>query len=105
MSINFKWPNRKKAASSARKRPTKGTGRDRLASKKPASGWTIKINPFAKTLAQIAEGDGEDSENEDYLKGYEAAQDAFTMMDEASDDFALGFMDGVMSMLPDDVIA
>ena len=27
------------------------------------------------------------------------------MMDEASDDFAIGFMDGVMSMLSDDVIA
>ena len=38
----------------------------------------------------------------EYFAGFEAAHAALEILDEASDDFVLGFYDGVMSTLPDD---
>ena len=110
MKIGFKWPSRTRTAAttSSRSRTTRAPrGRAALTAKKPAAGagagWTIRINPFApKTLAQIGEWEDDDFENLDYLAGFEAAQVALEILDEASDDFVQGFYDGVMSTLPDD---
>ena len=55
-------------------------------------------------MAQIADCDGDDM-SEEYYEGLEAALDALTQLEEASDDFVEGFLDGVMSMLPDDALA
>ena len=109
MKIGFKWPNRTKASASSRRASTARKprgGKGALSARKPAVGWTINLSNVPKrSLAQIADCDGEDSESEEYYEGLEAALEAFTLMEEASDDFASGFLDGVLSMLPEDALA
>ena len=102
MSFTFKWPSRKKPSSSARSRTAvarKPRGKEALSARKPASGWTIKLTGLKTSLAQIAEGDGDD-----YNLGLQAAYDALPE-DGFSDAFVEGFLDGVMEMLPGNALA
>ena len=112
MKIGFKWPSRTKvastkaASSASRRSAVKPRGKGALSSRKPATGWSIKFSASIpkRSLAQLADCDGDD-ESEEYYEGLEAAYDALTVLEEASDDFVEGFLDGVMSMLPDDALA
>ena len=113
MKIGFKWPSRtrvadtKAASSASRRASARPRGKGALSSRKPATGWSIKFSTSSiprRSLAQIADCDGDDM-SEEYYEGLEAALDALTQLEEASDDFVEGFLDGVMSMLPDDALA
>ena len=112
MKIGFKWPSRTKvadtkaASSASRRASARPRGKGALSSRKPATGWSIKFSASIpkRSLAQLADCDGDDK-SEEYYEGLEAALDALTQLEEASDDFVEGFLDGVMSMLPDDALA
>ena len=112
MKIGFKWPSRTKvadtkaASTASRRASARPRGKGALSSRKPATGWSIKFSASIpkRSLAQITDCEGDDK-SEEYYEGLEAALDALTLLEEASDDFVEGFLDGVMSMLPDDALA
>ena len=100
MSINFKWPSRKKASSSAAARTKvtrKPRGKEALTARKPASGWTIKLTGLRTSLAQIG-GITEDIEIDydqvEYDLGYSRAVAALQGY-HFTDAFVEGFIDGL----------